>query len=88
MVVAEYREPDFGIMLWRTTKVAWRGDFGKTGGQSARPFCRFFPVFSQGFGGIGAAYPGCLGSAQILEGKLQTEFEAVGRFALNLEAAV
>jgi hypothetical protein len=44
-MVAENREPDFGIMLRRTTKVAWRGDFGKTGRQSARPFCRFFLSF-------------------------------------------
>src|SRR5271166_1174498 len=49
MVFAENRVPRFGIMLSRTTKVAWRDGFGKAARQPARPFCRFFPVFSQAF---------------------------------------
>jgi hypothetical protein len=84
MVAAENRVPDFGIMLRRTTKVAWRGDFGKTGRQAARPFCQFFPAFSQAFGKLALPMESRLGPRQ------QASDGNLKQFALllNLAAAV
>jgi hypothetical protein len=87
MVVAENREPHFGIMLWRTTKVAWRGGFGKTGSQSARPFCRFFPVFSQAFGELPPPMVNAGAALRSLAARFGRKLAAIRRFALNLEAA-